>query len=150
MMNTSSEAFIEYAVNKYLQSFLHQICEIANCAVPESIHQYRISIHDDKNKETQKQCIARVKNNGWGRQCSRNAQGHGNFCGCHKKQNVDGKYAWQIYGRIDEAAPHCFIKWYAKHNIHISNPKLFFAVNSPQHLSIEEKIQLDQAVERYC
>jgi hypothetical protein len=149
-MNQSSDAFIEYAVNQYLQSFLRTICENAHCAVPETVHTYRVSIQEEKKKEEQTQCLARVKNNGWGRQCSRNAQGNSNFCGCHAKQTAHGSYAWQTFGRIDEPAPPCFIEWYAKHDIHITNPKLFFAVNVPRELSIEDMRQLTQATVRYC
>lgn len=149
-MNHSPEEFIEYAVNQYLQSFLRQICQNVQCTIPSTVHTYQISIKDDKSKETSKQCIARVKNKGWGRRCSRTAQENGDFCGCHTKLNAQGDFAWQKLGRIDEPAPEIFIEWYAKHNIHISNPKLFFAVNSPNELSKEERGLLNQAVDRYC
>ena len=141
------DAFIEHTVNQYLQTFLRDIYIRAQYGAPESIDAYCVSVHEGKKKEEIAQCMARVKNKGWGRQCSRNAQEGSTFCGSHAKQYQNGEYAWQKFGRIDEPAPECFINWYAKNNLYINDPNMFFASNSPENLSVNEMQELGKALE---
>jgi hypothetical protein len=148
-MDASSDAFIETMVNHYLQNFLQRICHEIHYTPTTSLQNYHIYVRDEKKEKVNKQCMARVKNNGWGRQCSRCAYGESDFCTLHKKY-TDGKHAWEKYGRIDEPAPEIFVEWYAKNNIQITNRQQFYARNNPEQLSSQERQELNQAARRYC
>tara|TARA_B110000914_G_scaffold138008_1_gene120760 strand:+ start:1020 stop:1457 length:438 start_codon:yes stop_codon:yes gene_type:complete len=137
-------------LNTFLECKMKQICKDLDIPYEDEYNHYKLKttiLKTKKNKATKitVKCKARVKNNGWGRQCSRKCNGTTSFCTIHNK-TIKNRQAWEQLGRIDEPAPPIFISWYKKKGFEIQNSKYFFAHNELKKLSFNEKKQFDLCV----
>lgn len=123
-------------VNTFLETKMRNICKELNVPFRERYLDIKLGIKKEKKKTDkffQKRCQARVKNNGWGRQCSRNSS-DSEFCVTHGKQSVTGKFQWEELGRITDCAPNIFIQWYKKKGYIVKNRENFYATGDVSKL----------------
>lgn len=147
--NTTSN-ISEDILNTYLKCRMISICRDLDIEYIAEYDKYTLETTKTKTKAKKKthekgkcKCKARVKNGGWGRQCSRNALNDTDFCGAHNKKTSNGVYSWEFFGRIDEKAPKMFVDWYQKKGVVIKNDTHFYAENNPKCLSVEQKKVFD-------
>ena len=139
---------LNIVINTYIQQKIKSICKDLDIEYDKSYEKFQV--HVEKTKEVEdppKQCMARIKNNGWGRQCSRRVRhNHSDYCLSHSRRVENGCYKWQQYGRIDEPAPSEFIEWYKKKGYDVGVPEKFFARDNISNLSKEEREQFELKV----
>lgn len=127
-------------VNTYIQARIQDVCVKEGIVYADKYRKYKIESTAKEKKQEKKArrgCFARVKNNGFGRRCSRSAIDGTDFCTAHNKV-VGEKKAWQTLGRIDEIAPPIFIQWYKNKGIYIRDAESFYAKKNPENMSEQE------------
>ena len=145
-----SDVTTKNILNIYLKHRIIDICKELNIEYLKDYEKYNIDTVETKrkketkrNKKVKCKCKARVKNDGWGKQCSRNSLDGSEFCGPHSKKKKTGIYSWEVFGRIDECAPKCFVGWYKKKGIIVKNETNFYAKNIPNELSLDDRKQFN-------
>lgn len=135
-----NEIRLDDIVNTYIQARIRDICAREGINYTDKYGKYKIESTEKQKKQEKKAkrvCFARVKNNGFGKRCSRKAIDGTDFCTAHNKV-CDGKCSWQKLGRIDEIAPPIFIQWYKNKGIHIRDADSFYASNNPDDMNEQE------------
>ena len=136
-------------VNLYIEKRARDICSDLNIEFkPSYLKKLDVKTVKESGKDNKHpdRCKARVKNDGWGRQCSRSAADDCDFCATHNKPTKTGTLKWEELGRIDTVAPQKFIQWYKKKGYEIKNPNRFYDLNNVSLLTDDERSEFHKCL----